>query len=60
MYIIKDKVFVTPTIKVDKYRLSLVNFGEIVEEVESSKRELVEWFKWFNTMEEVKTYLNEL
>lgn len=61
MYIIKDQIFVTPTTKEDKFRLDLADFqGKAVEEVESTKSGLVEWYKWFNSIEEVKTYLNAL
>ena len=56
IYIISDMVYDTPTTKVLKFRFSLS--GE--KEYKTEKINLIEWWKWFNSVEEAEQYLEKL
>ena len=49
-------VYDTPTTKVLKFRFSLS--GE--KEYKTEKINLIEWWKWFNSVEEAEQYLEKL
>ena len=56
IYLINDLINDTPTTKVLKFRFSLSGGKEIRTE----KINLIEWWKWFNSVEEAEQYLETL
>lgn len=56
IYLINDLINDTPTTKVLKFRFSLS--GE--KEYKTEKINLVEWWKWFDSVYEAEQYLETL
>jgi len=60
IYIISDMVYDTPTTKAEMFRFSLLPLKSVQKEYKTEKINLIEWWKWFNSVEEAEQYLEKL
>ena len=60
VYLIRDMVADTPTTKVEMFRFSSLPLKFAVKEIKTEKINLIEWWKWFNSVEEAEQYLETL
>jgi len=60
IYIISDMVYDTPTTKVKKFKLNLLPLKSVQKELKTEKTKLIEYWKWFNSVEEAEQYLEKL
>ena len=62
VYIVSSRINDTPTIKIKKFRFSTLPLKVENEErvLKTTKLELIEYWKWFNSVEEAEKYLENL
>ena len=60
IYIISDMVYDTPTTKAEMFRFSLLPLKPAKKELKTEKTKLIEYWKWFNSVEEAEQYLEKL
>lgn len=60
IYIISDMVNNTPTTKIKKFRFSFSSFLSAEKEMKTTKTDLINYWKWFNSVEEAEQYLEKL
>ena len=53
-------VYDTPTTKVKKFKLNLLPLKSVQKELKTEKTKLIEYWKWFNSVEEAEQYLEKL
>ena len=60
IYIIGSMVFDSPTTKVQKFRICTTPTQNSVKEIETKKGERIQFWKWFDTIEQAEHYLETL
>jgi len=58
--IISDMVNNSPTTKVEMFRFSSIPLKSAQKELKTDKINLIEYWKWFNSVEEAEQYLEKL
>ena len=59
VYIIGSMVFDSPATKIEKFRFALLP-NNSAKEIKTEKAERVEFWKWFDTIEQAEHYLETL
>jgi len=59
VYLVSNMVADTPTTKVLKFRFDITSLSG-GKEIRTEKINLIEWWKWFNSVEEAEQYLETL
>lgn len=58
VFIISEYIFVAPKTKVKKYRFVQNLLGKVAEkEIKTEKAQRIEYYKWFDTINEAEQYL---
>ena len=60
IWIVSDMVNDTPATKVEMFRFSSLPLKSAVKELKTEKTKLIEYWKWFNSVEEAEQYLERL
>ena len=60
IYIVGDMVNDTPTTKIKMFRFSTLLLKLAEKELKTNKTDLVDYWKWFNSVEEAEQYLEKL
>lgn len=60
VYVISDFIFDTPTTKVKRYRVNNFISNSAVKSVKVKNENLIDYWKWFNSVEETVNYLESL
>lgn len=60
VYIVSSMINDTPTTKIKKFRFSMLPLKSAMKEIKTTKLELIEYWKWFNLVEEAEKYLEDL
>lgn len=60
IWIVSDMVNDTPTTKAEMFRFSSLPLNSAVKDLETEKTKLIEYWKWFNSVEEAEQYLEKL